>query len=95
MTTFVNELQRDLDRGTVKYAMKEEDIRNIQKIAIKEGLTSQKIQEIAVKNKIPINILEGALEKIINEGWVQHDARYLLHLTNGIKYEKALQKSFK
>ena len=89
--TFVNELQRDLDRGTVKYAMKEEDIRNIQKIAIKEGLTSQKIQEIAVKNKIPINILEGALEKIINEGWVQM-MQDITASNNGIKYEKALQK---
>ena len=89
--TFVNELQRDLDRGTVKYSMKEEDIRNIQKIAIKEGLTSQKIQEIAVKNKIPINILEGALEKIINEGWVQM-MQDITASNKGIKYEKALQK---
>ena len=89
--TFVNELQKDLDRGTVKYAMKEADIRNIQKIAIEEGLLSEKIKEIAVKNKIPVNTLEGVLEEIISEGILQRMQKAKAS-NNGIKYEKALQK---
>ncbi len=88
---FVNELQRDLDRGTVKYSMKIEDINNIQKIAVEEGILSEKIKEIAVKNKIPVNILDGVLEEIISEGILQR-MQEAVASNKGIKYEKALQK---
>jgi len=89
--TFVNELQKDLDRGTVKYSLKIEDVNNIRKIAIEEGLLSEKIKEIAVKNKIPVNVLEGTLEEIISEGILQR-MQEAKASNNGIKYEKALQK---
>ena len=88
---FVNELQRDLDRGTVKYSMKIEDINNIQKIAIEEGLLSEKIKEIAVKNKIPVNALDGILENIISEGILQR-MQAAKASNKGIQYEKSLQK---
>jgi len=88
---FVNELQRDLDRGTVKYSLKIEDINNIRKIAVSEGLLSQKIKDIAIANKIPVNTLEGVLEEIIHEGIVQQlqDAEAS---NQGFKYEQALEK---
>jgi hypothetical protein len=88
---FVNELQRDLDRGTVKYSLKIEDIKNIEKIAIKEGLTSEKIKDIAIANKIPVNIIEGVLEDIIHEGVLQR-MQETKASNEGLKYEQALKK---
>ena len=88
---FVNELQRDLDRGTVKYSLKIEDIKNIEKIAIKEGITSEKIKDIAIANKIPANIIEGVLEDIIHEGVLQR-MQEAKASNEGLKYEQALKK---
>ena len=88
---FVNELQRDLDRGTVKYSMKIETIKDIQKTAIKEGLTSEKIKEIAIANKIPVNRLNRVLEKIIHEGIIQQ-MQAAKASNEGLKYEQALKK---
>ena len=88
---FVNELLKDLDRGTVKYSLKIEDIKNIEKIAIKEGLLSNKIKDIAIANGIPVNALEGALEKIIHEGVLQK-MQSILASNEGFKYEQALKE---
>ena len=88
---FVNELQRDLDRGTVKYSLKIEDIKNIEKIAIKEGITSENIKDIAIANKIPANIIEGVLEDIIHEGVLQR-MQEAKASNEGLKYEQALKK---
>ena len=88
---FVNELQRDLDRGTVKYSLKIETIKDIQKIAIKEGILSQKIKDIAIANKIPVNRLDGVLEEIIHEGILQQ-MQEAKASNEGFKYEQALRK---
>ena len=91
---FVNELNRDLERGTVKYSLSLNDRKQILNIAIKEGINSTKIKNIAIKNNVPFNEVEKILEDKIHEGILQmmQDSEAS---NKGIAYEQALEKVLK
>ena len=87
---FVAVLKKDLDRGTVKFSMSLTERKNLINVAISEGINSQKIKDIAIKNGIPEKEFSAVLENIIHEGILQkmQDAEAL---NQGLKYEEALE----
>jgi len=87
---FVAVLEKDLDRGTVKFSMSLKERKNLINVAISEGINSQKIKDIAIKNGIPEKEFSAVLENIIHEGILQkmQDAEAS---NQGLKYEEALE----
>ena len=87
---FVAVLEKDLDRGTVKFSMSIKERKNLINVAISEGINSQKIKDIAIKNGIPEKEFSAVLENIIHEGILQkmQDAEAS---NQGLKYEEALE----